>query len=35
MIEVESAWRKGSVFSVSLPIEAKLPERKEKLKSRS
>jgi signal transduction histidine kinase len=35
LIEVESAWRKGSVFSVSLPIEPKLPDRKEKRKSGS
>jgi PAS domain S-box-containing protein len=32
MIEVESAWKKGSVFSISLPIEAKLPDRKENRK---
>jgi two-component system cell cycle sensor histidine kinase/response regulator CckA len=35
LIEVESAWKKGSVFSVSLPLEAKPSERKEKKKSRS
>ncbi|MCX6553674.1 MAG: ATP-binding protein, partial [Candidatus Aminicenantes bacterium] len=29
LIEVESAWRKGSVFSVSLPSEPKPPVRKE------
>ena len=35
LIEVESEWRQGSVFSVSLPLEAKPSERKEKRKSGS
>jgi PAS domain S-box-containing protein len=35
LIEVESAWRKGSVFSVSLPFEPKLLNRKENMAGES
>jgi PAS domain S-box-containing protein len=31
LIEVESAWRKGTVFTVSLPLEPKLPDHGENI----
>lgn len=35
IIEVESAWRKGSSFSVSLPLEPKASDRKENIEGES
>jgi len=35
IIEVESAWRKGSSFSVSLPLEPKPSDRKENIEGES
>jgi len=35
LIEVESAWRKGSAFVVSLPLEPKPSDRRENIKRES